>query len=247
MRDPGPQIIVAMDFPSRREAVQLARQLDPRTVRLKVGKQLFTKAGPEVVRELQDLGFEIFLDLKFHDIPNTVAQAVSAAADLGVWMVNVHATGGSRMMTAAQEALLNHSHKPLLTAVTVLTSMQQEDLAELGWDMSPIDRVSHLAALAAASRLDGVVCSAAEAAVLSERHQKGFYLVTPGIRLAGDDVGDQRRVVTPEAAVSAGATHLVIGRSITEAADPARKVEEIQASVNSIADQSNSGASADLS
>jgi orotidine-5'-phosphate decarboxylase len=162
-------------------------------------------------------------------------------------MVNVHATGGSRMMTAAQEALLNHSHKPLLIAVTVLTSMQQEDLAELGWDMSPIDRVSHLAALAAASRLDGVVCSAAEAAVLSERHQKGFYLVTPGIRLAGDDVGDQRRVVTPEAAVSAGATHLVIGRSITDAADPAGKVEEIQASVNSIADQSNSGASPDLS
>jgi orotidine-5'-phosphate decarboxylase len=219
MRDQGPKIIVAMDFSSSQEALQLAGQLDPRTVRLKVGKQLFTYAGPQVVCALQGLGFEIFLDLKFHDIPNTVAQAVSAAADLGVWMVNVHATGGSRMMTAAREALLNYSQKPLLIAVTVLTSMQREDLAELGWDMPPVDRVAHLAALAAEAGLDGVVCSAAEAAVLSERHRKGFYLVTPGIRLAGDDAGDQRRIVTPVAA------------------DPARKANEIQASLDSIADR----------
>ena len=236
MRDSGPQIIVAMDFSSSREALQLAEQLDPGTTRLKVGKQLFTQAGPDVVRELQNLGFELFLDLKFHDIPNTVSQAVAAAADLGVWMVNVHATGGSRMMLAAREALLSYSQRPLLTAVTVLTSMQQEDLAELGWDASPIDRVVHLAGLAAASGLDGVVCSAAEASILSERHRDDFCLVTPGIRLAGDDVGDQRRVVTPTAAVAAGATHLVIGRSVTAAADPALKVNEILASLDSIAD-----------
>ena len=237
MRDSGPNIIVAMDVSSSREALQLAHQLDPETVRLKVGKELFTQAGPTIVRQLQDLDFDVFLDLKFHDIPNTVSQAVSAAADLGVWMVNVHATGGSRMMLAAREALLSYAERPLLIAVTVLTSMQQEDLAELGWDVPPIDRVCHLASLAAESGLDGVVCSAAEAALLSERHREDFCLVTPGIRLAGDDVGDQRRVVTPAAAVAAGATHLVIGRSITGAADPARKVCEIQASLASIADR----------
>jgi len=235
MGDAGPKIIVAMDFSSSQEALRLAAQLDPKMVRLKVGKQLFTCAGPPVVTALQDLGFEIFLDLKFHDIPNTVAQAVFAAADLGVWMVNVHATGGSRMMSAAREALANYSQRPLLIAVTVLTSMAQEDLAELGWDAAPIDRVTHLAQLAAASGLDGVVCSAAEAAVLSERHQTGFCLVTPGIRLAGDDVGDQRRVVTPVAAIAAGATHLVIGRSITDDPDPAGKAREIQSSINNIA------------
>lgn len=234
MRDPGPRVIVAMDFSSTQEALQLAHQLDPKTVRLKIGKQLFTHAGPQVVRALQDLGFEIFLDLKFHDIPNTVARAVSAAADLGVWMMNVHAAGGSRMMAAAGEALHHYSPRPLLIAVTVLTSMQREDLAELGWDAPPINRVTHLAALAAESGLDGVVCSAAEATVLSERHGSAFYLVTPGIRLAGDDVGDQRRVVTPAAALSAGATHLVIGRSITHAADPARRAHEIQVSLDSI-------------
>jgi orotidine-5'-phosphate decarboxylase len=235
MADVGPKIIVAMDFSSSQAALRLADQLDPKMVRLKVGKQLFTSAGPSVVTALRDLGFEIFLDLKFHDIPNTVAQAVSVAADLGVWMVNVHATGGSRMMSAARDALATYSQRPLLIAVTVLTSMAREDLAELGWDAAPIDRVTHLAGLAAASGLDGVVCSAAEAAVLSERHQKEFCLVTPGIRLAGDDLGDQRRVVTPVAAITAGATHLVIGRPITNDPDPAGKAREIQSSINNIA------------
>jgi len=235
MGDVGPKIIVAMDFSSSQAALRLADQLDPKMVRLKVGKQLFTSAGPSVVTALRDLGFEIFLDLKFHDIPNTVAQAVSVAADLGVWMVNVHATGGSRMMSAARDALASYSQRPLLIAVTVLTSMAREDLAELGWDAAPIDRVTYLAGLAAASGLDGVVCSAAEAAVLSERHQKEFCLVTPGIRLAGDDLGDQRRVVTPVAAITAGATHLVIGRPITNDPDPAGKAREIQSSINNIA------------
>lgn len=227
MADSGSNLIVALDFDTAEAAIKLARQLDPKTVRLKVGKQLFTIAGPDVVRALRDLGFDIFLDLKFHDIPNTVACAVKAAADLGVWMVNVHAAGGSRMMRAAQEALSAAAHPPLLVAVTVLTSMAREDLAELDWDGDPIDRVCKLAALTESAGLDGVVCSAAEAAVLAARQRPGFLLVTPGIRQAGDAAGDQRRIVTPESAVSAGATHLVIGRSITASSDPARTAAQI--------------------
>jgi orotidine-5'-phosphate decarboxylase len=185
-----------------------------------------------VVRELQDQGFDIFLDLKFHDIPNTVAKAVRAAADLGVWMVNVHASGGTRMMRAAKEALNDAPHQPLLVAVTVLTSMGQEDLVELGCHDEPIDRVCQLASLAQDAGLDGVVCSAAEAAVLSARQRKGFLLVTPGIRRAGDAAGDQRRIVTPEGAVSAGATHLVVGRSITASRDPAATAAQIRSALD---------------
>ena len=193
MADEGSNLIVAMDFATAEEAMRLARQLSPAEVRLKVGKQLFTVAGPDLVRSLQDLGFDIFLDLKFHDIPNTVAQAVRAAADLGVWMVNVHASGGARMMRAAREALSDCSHPPLLIAVTVLTSMTREDLAELHWDAEPLDRVCELAMLAEQSGMDGVVCSAAEASALKRRHGAGFLMVTPGIRQAGDAAGDQRR------------------------------------------------------
>ena len=232
MAEAGSNLIVALDFDSPKAAVDLAKQLDPSTVRLKVGKQLFTLAGPDVVRELQDKGFDIFLDLKFHDIPNTVAKAVRAAADLGVWMVNVHASGGTRMMRAAKEALNDASHQPLLVAVTVLTSMGQEDLVELGCHDEPIDRVCQLASLAQDACLDGVVCSAAEAAVLSARQRKGFLLVTPGIRQAGDEAGDQRRIVTPEKAVSAGATHLVVGRSITASRDPAATAAQIRSALD---------------
>ena len=232
MVDAGSNLIVALDFDSPEAALDLATQLDPGTVRLKVGKQLFTLAGPDMVRALQDRGFDIFLDLKFHDIPNTVAKAVRAAADLGVWMVNVHASGGTRMMRAAKEALADAPHQPLLVAVTVLTSMGQEDLVELGCHDEPIDRVCQLAALTQEAGLDGVVCSAAEAAVLSARHREGFLLVTPGIRQAGDAAGDQRRIVTPEQAVSAGATHLVIGRSITDSPDPAATAAQIRAALN---------------
>jgi orotidine-5'-phosphate decarboxylase len=232
MADAGSNLIVALDFDSPKAAVDLATQLDPNVVRLKVGKQLFTLAGPDVVRELQDQGFDIFLDLKFHDIPNTVAKAVRAAADLGVWMVNVHASGGTRMMRAAKEALNDASHQPLLVAVTVLTSMGQEDLVELGCHDEPIDRVCQLASLAQDAGLDGVVCSAAEAAVLSARQRKGFLLVTPGIRRAGDAAGDQRRIVTPEGAVSAGATHLVVGRSITASRDPAATAAQIRSALD---------------
>lgn len=232
MADAGSNLIVALDFDSPKVAVDLATQLDPKIVRLKVGKQLFTLAGPDVVRELQDQGFDIFLDLKFHDIPNTVAKAVRAAADLGVWMVNVHASGGTRMMRAAKEALNDAPHQPLLVAVTVLTSMGQEDLVELGCHDEPIDRVCQLASLAQDAGLDGVVCSAAEAAVLSARQRKGFLLVTPGIRRAGDAAGDQRRIVTPEGAVSAGATHLVVGRSITASRDPAATAAQIRSALD---------------
>ena len=175
MVDDGCNLIVAMDFANAEDAVWLAGQLNPAEVRLKVGKQLFTAAGPDLVRSLQDLGFDIFLDLKFHDIPNTVAQAVRSAADLGVWMVNVHASGGARMMRAAREALSGCAHQPLLIAVTVLTSMTREDLAELNWEAEPLDRVCELAMLALQSGMDGVVCSAAEASVLKRRHDSEFY------------------------------------------------------------------------
>ncbi len=228
----GSPLIVALDYGSAEDALRLARQLDPKMVRLKVGKQLFTAAGPSVVLALQDLGFEIFLDLKFHDIPNTVGRAVAAAAEMGVWMVNVHASGGSRMMLAARDALSGFAKRPYLVAVTVLTSMQRADLAELGWDAEPIDRVCELAALAEKVGLDGVVCSAAEATLLSQRQRPDFLLVTPGIRQAGDDAGDQRRVVTPSDAMAAGATHLVVGRSITEAHDPAATATQIVESLN---------------
>ena len=197
MADAGSNLIVALDYDSPDAALDLAKRLDPATVRLKVGKQLFTLAGPDIVRSLQGLGFDIFLDLKFHDIPTTVAKAVKAAAELGVWMVNVHASGGSRMMRAAREALSDSPQPPLLVAVTVLTSMDRDDLAELGCEDAPIDRVCQLAALAESAGLDGVVCSAAEAAVLSARQREGFLLVTPGghgwqFRAAGEapiDIG----------------------------------------------------------
>jgi orotidine-5'-phosphate decarboxylase len=213
-------VIVALDYPQAAAALDLARNLSPELCRLKVGKELFTSSGPALVEQLQKLGFEVFLDLKFHDIPNTVAGAVRAAAELGVWMVNVHVSGGRRMMEAARHALQSFSSRPLLIGVTVLTSMSDQDLLELGYTEPSQERVVRLAALAAGSGLDGVVCSAMEASALRQLHGNEFCLVTPGIRLAGDAAADQRRVVTPAEAVSSGADYLVIGRSITAAADP---------------------------
>ncbi len=227
-------LIIALDYPDARAAQAMAAQLDPQTVRVKVGKQLFTAEGPAVVKALVADGFDVFLDLKFHDIPNTVAGAVLAAVDLGVWMVNVHASGGSRMMRAAVDALAGRAGAPLLTAVTVLTSMNEEDLHELGYSGAAIDRVSALAALAEASGVDGVVCSAIEAARLREERAESFLRVTPGIRLAGDATGDQRRVLTPEMALAQGATHLVIGRSVTGAADPQAVVTQILRSIKAV-------------
>ena len=222
----GP-VIVALDYSMASTALDLARRLSPKLCRLKVGKELFTSSGPALVEELQNLGFEVFLDLKFHDIPNTVAGAVRAAAELGVWMVNVHASGGRRMMAAAGEAVAAFSQRPLLIGVTVLTSMSDADLLELGYSETTQDRVLRLASLAAESGLDGVVCSALEASVVRQARGNTFFLVTPGIRMAGDDSADQRRVVTPSDALAMGADYLVIGRSITAAEDPLAALERV--------------------
>lgn len=223
-------LIVAIDFADRASIDRLVGRLDPSACRLKVGKELFTRFGPEVVRDLHGKGFEVFLDLKFHDIPNTVEAAVKAAADLGVWMVNVHASGGRAMMSAAREALLGFgSDAPLLTAVTVLTSMGSRELPEIGVQRDAAQQVSLLAGLAADSGLDGVVCSAWEADMLKQERGAGFALVTPGIRPVGSSQGDQQRVATPAEAMALGSHYLVIGRPITRSDDPAYVVQEINA------------------
>ena len=224
-------ILVALDYPSQAQALALAQQLDPSLCRLKVGKELFTRSGPQVVEALQAQGFEVFLDLKFHDIPNTTAMAVKAAAELGVWMVNVHCSGGLRMMAACREVLEQHNgNKPLLIGVTVLTSMEQSDLAGIGLDVAPQTQVQRLAGLAAEAGLDGLVCSAQEAPALKAA-QPALQLVTPGIRPAGSAADDQRRILTPQQALAAGSDYLVIGRPITQAADPAAALREIVASL----------------
>jgi len=225
------KIIVALDFADASSALALVGRLDSSLCRLKVGKELFTAAGPDLVRALVARGFEVFLDLKFHDIPNTVAAACRAAAGLGVWMMNVHASGGRRMMTAAREALAGLEKRPLLIAVTVLTSMSAEDLGEVGVSDAPADQVLRLARLTQDCRLDGVVCSAQEATLLRADLGAAFRLVTPGIRPAGTEAGDQRRVMTPVEALRAGATDLVIGRPITAAADPLAALQQIQSEI----------------
>jgi orotidine-5'-phosphate decarboxylase len=220
-------IIVALDYTSTNAALSLADQLDPTLCRVKVGKELFTREGPSVVTALQARGFEVFLDLKFHDIPNTVASAVHAAADLGVWMVNVHASGGRRMMTAARERLQQHHYSTLLIAVTVLTSSERGDLAEIGLDVEPIIQVQRLAKLTDECGLHGVVCSAQEATLLRTAHAQPFALVTPGIRPVGSASDDQRRVMTPKQAVDVGVDYMVIGRPITQAANPIAALQAV--------------------
>jgi orotidine-5'-phosphate decarboxylase len=216
-----PKIIIALDYSTAAPALALAERLQPELCRLKVGKELFTAEGPAVLEKLIQLGFEIFLDLKFHDIPNTTAQACKAAAELGVWMVNVHALGGRKMLTTAADAISNTSSKPpKLIAVTLLTSMAQEDLADIGIQATPAEMVLRLAALTRDCGLDGVVCSAQEAALLRNSCGTEFILVTPGIRPAQASLDDQSRVMTPQAALQAGSSYLVIGRPITQAADP---------------------------
>jgi|SRR5690606_14427407 len=220
-------VIVALDYASAADALAMAQQLSPGQVRLKVGKELFTRCGPQIVEQLQALGFDVFLDLKFHDIPNTVAAAVRATAELGVWMVNVHASGGRRMMEAAREAVERSGSGTLLTAVTVLTSMGQEDLAEIGIDVAPAEQVERLALLARDSSMHGVVCSAQEAALLRSLCPSPFCLVTPGIRPHGADAGDQTRILTPVEAQQQGVDYMVIGRPITRAAEPTQAVADI--------------------
>lgn len=225
-------VIVALDYAEAAPALALARALDPRSCRLKVGKELFTAAGPALVEELRNLDFELFLDLKFHDIPNTVASALRSAADLGVWMVNVHASGGRRMLEASAQALAGLRSAPLLIGVTVLTSMDDADFAELAYRNTLPEQVRHLAALCRDCGLQGVVCSAREAAALRAGFGADFALVTPGIRPAGSGADDQRRVVTPQDALRDGATYLVIGRPITRAANPAAALADINASLD---------------
>ena len=222
-----PKIIIALDYPAAAPALALADRLQPALCRLKVGKELFTATGPALLEQLMKRGFEIFLDLKFHDIPNTTAQACKAAASLGVWMVNVHASGGRRMMEAAREGLANFAKPPKLIAVTVLTSMVQEDLVDLGITDTPAELVQRLAALAHDSGLDGVVCSAQEAWQLRPKYGEGFCLVTPGIRPADSAADDQSRIMTPRSAIKAGSSYLVIGRPITQAADPLQALLDI--------------------
>jgi orotidine-5'-phosphate decarboxylase len=227
-------IVVALDYPNSDRALQMADQLDPQRCRVKVGKELYTRSGPKIIELLTERGFEIFLDLKFHDIPNTVAKAVRASAEMGVWMVNVHASGGKEMMQQARRELDQVADsKTLLIAVTVLTSMQRSDLAEIGLDIDPVEHVLRLAKLTQGSGLDGVVCSAQEAAILRSHLGAEFVLVTPGIRLTNGDSDDQQRILTPAKALQQGSDYLVIGRPITQAASPMQALEAIELDIAS--------------
>lgn len=228
-----PRVIVALDFPDAKSALDLARRLDASQCRLKVGNELFTAGGPGLVGELAGRGFGVFLDLKFHDIPNTVAGACRAAARLGVWMVNVHASGGKAMLHAAREAVAAGASAPKLVAVTLLTSMAQAELADVGLQGAPDEIVLRLASLAKAAGLDGVVCSAREAAALRAACGSGFCLVTPGIRPADAQADDQQRVMTVGGAIASGADYLVIGRPITRAPDPLAALQRINAEIAS--------------
>jgi orotidine-5'-phosphate decarboxylase len=216
----GPRIIVALDFADAAEALAFAARVRPSDCRLKVGLELYTLAGPSVLGKLVERGFDVFLDLKYHDIPNTVAGACFAAANLGVWMLNVHALGGQRMLEAAREAVEKASHRSLLIGVTILTSHAQEEVVQIGLPGDILSESQRLAESVQAAGLDGVVCAATEVARLRTRFGPGFKLVTPGIRPAGSAADDQRRTMTPAEAVGAGSDYLVIGRPITRAADP---------------------------
>jgi len=238
-----PRVIVALDYSSAEDALAFARRVSPALCRLKVGKELFTAAGPGLVDALVQRGFQIFLDLKYHDIPNTVAQACKAAASRGVWMLNVHALGGRAMMQAAREALGSGTSRPRLIAVTVLTSHAAADLHEVGIEGSPEAAALRLAILAHASGMDGVVCSAQEAGALRLRLGPAFLLVTPGIRTAADATDDQKRIVSPARAIESGSSYLVVGRPITRAADPLAVLNAINTEVAAAISRSNSGAS----
>tara|TARA_B110000444_G_scaffold115936_1_gene109203 strand:+ start:737 stop:1444 length:708 start_codon:yes stop_codon:yes gene_type:complete len=229
------RIIVALDFNEAKIALSLVDRLDPKICRLKVGKELYTACGPDLLKQIQDRGFEVFLDLKFHDIPNTVAKAVNVAGNMGVWMLNVHASGGQAMMEAAREALLEFgSQRPKLIAVTVLTSLALVDLNQIGIDCSPEKQVSKLAFLTLDAGLDGVVCSAAETRMLRVQLPKEFCLVTPGIRRATDAVADQKRVLGPADAVRSGSNYLVVGRPITQADSPNEALLQFNSAIASV-------------
>lgn len=230
----GSRVIVALDFPDAESARQLVERLDPGECRLKVGKELFTRSGPALVEWLSGRGFDVFLDLKFHDIPNTVASACHAAADLGVWMLNVHALGGARMLAAAREGVARSGHPAQLIAVTILTSMDVEDLGAVGLEGTPEENVLRLASLASEQGIDGVVCSSRETPLLRKHLGNDFLLVTPGIRPAGSQSDDQRRVMTPVEAVRSGSNYLVIGRPVTQADDPVSVLRTINSELSAI-------------
>lgn len=227
-----PRIIVALDVADMASALEISSCLDPALCRLKVGKELYTRVGPAAVEALKKPGFGIFLDLKFHDIPKTVAGACRAAAELGVWMVNVHATGGREMMAEARDAIEGHPFRPLLTGVTVLTSLDEKDVAEIGYADTPANTVLRLARLAENAGLDGIVCSPRELGPLQGAVGDAFLRITPGIRPAKTSLGDQKRVMTPGEAVGMGAHYLVIGRPITGARDPVAALKAITAEID---------------
>lgn len=227
-----PRVIVALDFDEQASAKELIEQLDPTQCKLKIGKEMFTHFGPDFVKWAVDKNFDVFLDLKFHDIPNTTAKACLATADLGVWMINVHASGGLKMMETAKQALDNWGDvTPKLIAVTVLTSMDQASLNQIGIDKNTTDQVLDLAKLAHTAGLDGVVCSAQEATLLRNSLPRSFNLVTPGIRPTGSALDDQHRIMTPPQAIEVGVDYLVIGRPITKAQDPLKALIEINHSI----------------
>lgn len=220
-------VIVALDFADEKQTLLFARQLSPDLCQLKIGKELFTASGRHLVEQLVHQGYKIFLDLKYHDIPNTVAAACKVAAEMGVWMIDMHASGGQRMMEAAVEAVSKYKQRPFLIAVTVLTSMTQTDLAQTGIDRPVTEQVLHLASLSQQSGLDGVVCSAQEAAILRAQLGQEFLLVTPGIRLATSFNDDQRRIMKPKDALAVGSSYLVMGRPITQSENPVLLLEQI--------------------
>ena len=233
MHTEDPKVIVALDYASKEQALAFVEQLDPALCRLKVGKEMFTLFGPEFVRKLVQKQFDVFLDLKFHDIPNTVAKACKAAAELGVWMVNVHASGGQPMMEAARQAIADSAHpQTRLIAVTVLTSMDQEQLDQVAGGISTNEQVKKLALLAQSAGLDGVVCSAQEATMLRDCVEERFLLVTPGIRPAGSEAGDQKRIMTPTQAMQSGVSYLVMGRPVTQAQDPLQVLKDVNKSLS---------------
>lgn len=224
------KVIVALDFSSEKDTMQLVDKLNPGLCRLKVGKELFTRCGPALVKIMVDSGFDVFLDLKFHDIPNTVARACEAAAELGVWMVNVHSMGGVAMMAAARRVLA-YENAPLLIAVTLLTSSGEQELKALGIAQTPAEFVKRLAAMTQQAGLDGVVCSAQEARMLKQHCGDNFLLVTPGIRPQNAAADDQNRIMTPQQAINNGSDYLVIGRPVTQSADPVQVLQEINANI----------------
>lgn len=224
---PAKPVIVALDFASAEKTLDFVQQLEPSLCQLKIGKELFTATGRYLVEQLVLQGYRIFMDLKYHDIPNTVASACKVAADMGVWMVDMHASGGRRMMEAAAEAVSNYSQSPLLIAVTVLTSMTQSELAETGINLPIDEAVVRLAELSSQAGMNGVVCSAQEATLLRQQLGQEFLLVTPGIRLSTDIKDDQRRIMTPKAALAAGSSYLVMGRPITQSEHPSALLQQI--------------------